>query len=185
DHLGDHLRRLPRLRCLRRVDLALARQLVGGDLLLRDVRRTRRRDLHREVAYELLEVVGTRDEIGLAIHLDQHADLTTRVDVGADLTFGGRTPGLLGRRREAALAQVAHRAVEIAARLAQRRLAIHEARAGLLAQVFHLLSVHLAHAISPPIGSTAISASRCSPTSPSSSSAPWPRSRSSWSSRPS
>ena len=42
------------------------------------------------LAHELLEVVGAGDEVGLAVDLDQHADLAAGVDVRADDAFGRR-----------------------------------------------------------------------------------------------
>ncbi len=67
--------------------------------------RVGRGDLQREFLDEGLEVVGARDEVGLAVHLDEHADLAAQVDVGADQALAGGAAGLLRRLREAALAQ--------------------------------------------------------------------------------
>src|SRR5439155_23261084 len=65
--------------------------------------------------FRSLERLGAGDEIGLAIHLDEDADLAAGMDVRADETLGRRAAGFLRRRREAALAEVAHRSVEVAA----------------------------------------------------------------------
>ena len=108
DDLVDDLRRLPGLRRLRRVDLALALELgrPGSPRGSRSSGRAAATCIAR-LAHELLEVVGARDEIGLAVHLDQDADLAAGVDVRADHTLGGGAAGLLGSRGEAALAQIA------------------------------------------------------------------------------
>src|SRR5581483_3417843 len=74
---------------LRACDLALFVEHVSGDFIARHVPRLRRRDMHRHVLYELLKFVATRDEISFTIHFNQHADLTTHVDVRTDDAFGG------------------------------------------------------------------------------------------------
>ena len=51
------------------------------------------------------KIVGAGDEIGFAVDFDQHADLAAGVDVSVNQAFGGDAARLLGRGREAALAQ--------------------------------------------------------------------------------
>ena len=59
----------------------------------------------------------------------------------ADQAFGGDAAGLLGGLGQALLAQPVDRGLHVAVGLAERRLAIHHARAGLLAQLLdHLCS---------------------------------------------
>ena len=107
---------------------------------------------------ELLEVVGARDEVGLAVHLDEHADLAAHVDVVADQPLGGRAAGLLGRLREPALAQERRRLLEVAVGLGQRRLALHHARAGRVAELLHhrCRNFHVAISCSRSAASTRI-----------------------------
>ena len=49
-----------------------------------------RGDLQRDIAGEGDEVLVLGDEVGLAVDLDQHADLAVGVDVGLDRALGGR-----------------------------------------------------------------------------------------------
>src|SRR5437667_2183849 len=75
---------------LRLQDLALALDPVGRHVLAAHDLGPRRRNLHREVAHQLAELVGARDEIGLAVHLDQHSHAVAGVDVGLDHALAGR-----------------------------------------------------------------------------------------------
>ena len=63
------------------------RDQVGRDVLRRHVDRPLRGDLHAEVLEELLEIRALRGEIGLAVQLDEDADLAVGVDVVADAAF--------------------------------------------------------------------------------------------------
>src|SRR4051812_481565 len=71
--------------------------LVGlRDLLLVDVLRLRGGgDVQREVLGELDEVVVLGDEVGVALDLDEHADLAGGVDVGLDGALGRLATGEL------------------------------------------------------------------------------------------
>src|SRR5438876_5904260 len=138
----DHLLGLARLQGLRAVDLALGGELGGGHVLAAHVARRGGRHLHGEVLHELLELGRLGDEVGLAVDLDQHADLARRVDVGADRAVGGRARRLLGRLGEPALAQEPDRLLDVARRFAERLLAVEQARAGLLAQLLDGLERH-------------------------------------------
>src|ERR1043166_1711198 len=82
DDLVDHLRRL--VLHLLLVDLAFAGDDLRRHVLAADVGRVRGRDMHRELLRQLLELVGPGDEVGLAVHLDENADLAAHVDVVAD-----------------------------------------------------------------------------------------------------
>ena len=78
--------------------LGLLRDVVLGDVL----RRRRGRDVQRHLAGERLEVLVARDEVGVAVDLDEHADLAAGVDVGRDGALGGLAVadlhGLVARR---------------------------------------------------------------------------------------
>ena len=78
-------------------------------------------DLDGEVADELLELVGARDEVGLAVDLDEHADAAAGVDVARDQALAGVAAGLLGGRGQALLAQERDRLVEVAVGLGRAR----------------------------------------------------------------
>ena len=110
-----------------------------------DVQRREAGDLDGEVADELLELLGARDEVGLAVDLDEHADAAAGVDVAGDEALAGVATGLLGRRGQAALAQQRDRLVEVAVRLGQRLLAVHEPGAGPLAQFLDQLRRDVRH----------------------------------------
>ncbi len=97
-----------------------------------DVGRVIERD-RDDAAHQSLEVVVAGDEIGLGIDLDDDADIV--LDRDADEAVGGDAPALLGGLGEALLAQPVDGGLDVAARLGQRVLAIHHARAGLLAQI--------------------------------------------------
>ena len=94
----------------------LGLEAVGRDRVGVDVQRGEAGDLDREVADELLELVGAGDEVGLAVDLDEHADPAAGVDVARDEALAGLAVGLLGGRREALLAQDRGRLVEVAVR---------------------------------------------------------------------
>src|SRR6476659_7115875 len=72
--LGDVLR-------LALVDGALGGDVVLRHVLLRDELRLEGGDVEGDVVDEVTERVGARDEIGLAVDLEQHADAAARVDV--------------------------------------------------------------------------------------------------------
>src|SRR5256885_2284322 len=157
--LADRLRRV--------ADVRLGEQLV-------DVLRIHRRDLHRDLASELAEVVVARDEVGLARELHERADAAAAVDVGLDDALLGLATRLLLGPHEPTLLDQGLRAVEVAFRLFERALAIHHARARLLAQALYLILRVRHH--SPSFFSVATSTSsvassyRCLPSGNSSSS---------------
>src|SRR5512144_542753 len=95
DHLVDHLCRLAAVRRLGHVDAALLLEHLGRHLLTPNVARVGGRDLHRQLLHQVLEVVGARDEVGLAVHLDEHADLAAGMDVRRDDAVGGGAAGAL------------------------------------------------------------------------------------------
>src|SRR5207248_3722222 len=84
-------------------------------------------------------------EVGLAVHLDQHADLAAHVDVRPDGALGRGAPGFLLRRGQPLLAQPIDRLLQVATGFLQRLLAVHHPRAGLLAQVLHHRRRDLSH----------------------------------------
>src|SRR5207302_400627 len=65
-------------------DLAFLGQLDLGHLVAGNVGRIRRRDLKAEILHECFESVVARNEIRLAVDLDQHADFAADVDVALD-----------------------------------------------------------------------------------------------------
>ncbi len=81
------------------------RVTASGDVFPADELRIGGGDLHGDIVHQTLKILGARDEIGLAVDFDQHAQLGARVNVAADDALLGGTRGLLCRRRDAALAQ--------------------------------------------------------------------------------
>ena len=47
--------------------------------------------MHGQVLGQLLELIGARHEVGLAVQLDQRRNLAAAMDVGADQPFIGIT----------------------------------------------------------------------------------------------
>src|SRR3954469_4743630 len=120
-------------------DPQLAPPILVGDILLRHVERRGRGDVQGDVARELLEGVVARDEVGLAVDLHEHADLAGRVHVALDDALRGRARPALRGLRLALHAQDLDRLVDVAAGLDQRVLAVHHPRAGVVAELLHVL----------------------------------------------
>ncbi|GLS53249.1 hypothetical protein GCM10007886_14320 [Methylobacterium gregans] len=112
--------------------LAGAREVGGLETLERAV--TVERDLGG-LAGEGLEGVVAGDEVGLGVHLDHRGVAAGGLD--GDQTLGGDAAGLLGGLGEALLAQPVDGGLEVTLGLVQRALAVHHARAGLLAELLH------------------------------------------------
>src|SRR5919106_715650 len=121
----DDLRRLARFLRLLTVNPHLPFDHLGIEPLAVDRQRRRRRDLHGQRAGEIPEVVGLGDEIGFAVHLDQHADLATQVDVRLHATLAGFPAGLLGRLGLPPCAEEVDGGLEVAGRLLKGLLALH------------------------------------------------------------
>src|SRR5579871_652945 len=109
------------------------------DLLLRDVLRVERRDLHRDLLGEADEVGVAGHEVGLAVDLHHHADAAA-VQVAGDGPLGGDAGRLLGGRGDPLLAEVLDRLLHVGGALAERLLAVGHAGARALAQVLDHLS---------------------------------------------
>src|SRR3954451_20948245 len=131
-------------------DLLLEDALLGRDELLRHVLlghlvRAHRSDVLSDLARKLLEVVGARDEVGLAVDLDQHADLPGRVDVGGDDALGSATLGALLGLRGALHAQDLDGLVSVAVCLLEGALGVHHPGAGAIAQGLYVLRCEISH----------------------------------------
>src|SRR5205085_11001704 len=99
----------------------------------------------RDLARERLEVFIARDEVRLAVDLEEHADAAGAVDVRDDRALGRLAAGLLGRLRETLRAQIVDRLVHVAGDFGQRLLAVRHAGAGALAQVLDERCSHFRH----------------------------------------
>src|SRR4029077_3819193 len=140
DDLRDDLLRFPILLRLGLVDVALLDQHLVGYVVARHPARARGGNLQRELLGELPEVLAFGDEVGLAVDLDQHADLWRKVvaqpvEVRLDDTLARRPPGALGRLRDALLAEDRERLLDVPAGLLERVLAVHHSCAGHLAKL--------------------------------------------------
>src|SRR5207248_2184969 len=119
--------------------------LGGGHVIIADRQRRNRGDVKCQIASKVDETVGARDEIRLAVELDEHADPIPGVDVALNDPFGSLCSSALGGLRLAAGAQDLDRALEVAGRLAERLTARQDTRPGSLAQRLDLLRTHRAH----------------------------------------
>ena len=142
-HLLDDVRRLAGRGCLRAIDLLLALHILGGHVFRLDVARIARRDVHRDVLQQFLEVLGAGHKVALAVHFDQHADLAAGMDVGAHRALVGGAGGLLLCRGHAALAQHHECLFDVSLGLLQSLQAVAHGRAGLLAKLLHQLCINL------------------------------------------
>src|SRR5690242_16207158 len=112
---------------------------VLGDVVLGDPLDGRAGgDVQGDLAGEADEVVVTRHEVGVAVDLDEHADLAVGVDVGLHGALGGLAAAHLERLVAEADAQQLDGGVEVAVGLAERLLAVHHARARAVAQLLDL-----------------------------------------------
>src|SRR3954447_16882884 len=117
-----------------------------GDLVDRDVlRRRRARDVQRHVLGERDEVLVGGHEVGVAVDLDEHAELAVGVDVGLDGALAGLATGELADL-------VAHLdpddldgLVDVAGGLGQGGLAVHHPRARLVAEGLDVLCGENSH----------------------------------------
>src|SRR5262249_31309854 len=133
----NHRLRLALVLELLAIDDALTLHELGRHALAAHGQRARARDLHGEIAHQALELVGAGHEVGLAVHLDEHADPAAGMDVGLDQSFAGLAPRLRIRLGDALLAQVLDRLVHVARALRQCLLALHHADTGSAAELLH------------------------------------------------
>ncbi len=94
-------------------------------------------------AHECLEVSVARNEVGLAVDLDEHAGLRVIGYEPADDSFVGGPTGLLGQRSQTLGAEQVDGDVHVAVRLREGLLAIHHACASALAQFLDHLCLDL------------------------------------------
>ena len=109
-----------------------------------DVGPDRERDVGDRL-HQALELLIAGDEIRLGIDFDHHALVVGNRD--ADQAFSRDSAGLLGRLGEALLAQPVDRCFHLAPGLAERGLAVHHARAGLVAELLHHRGGNVGHVV--------------------------------------
>jgi hypothetical protein len=93
----------------------------------------RRSNVQGDVFYELAKILVPRHEVGLAIHLHEHANLPLQVNVGSHDAFFGHARRLLTSAGNSFGSQNRLRFFQITAALHKSALAIHETRVGFLA----------------------------------------------------
>ena len=101
-----------------------------------------------DLAHHVLELLVAGDEVGLRVDLDDRPRVVLGGD--ADQALGGDAAGLVGGLRQSLLAQPVDRALDVALGLGERRLAVHHAGAGLVAQLLDEASGDIGHCLSLP-----------------------------------
>src|SRR5690606_20650933 len=149
DDLVDHVLRLAFVKRPGALHLPLALDHRLGNIGAVHVLRLHGRDLHRDLPDQLPEFLGLRDEVGLAVDLDEHADAPVTVDVGVDDALRGDAGRLLGRLRQALLPEVVDGLLHVATGGLEGALAVHHARLRPLAELFYHLARDLCH-VEPP-----------------------------------
>ena len=91
--------------------------------------------MQRDVFDELSEILVSRYEISLAIHLDEHTNFALQMNVGRDDAFLCRTRGLFRGAGDAFRAQNRFGLFEVAAAFDESTLAIHKSGIGLFAEL--------------------------------------------------
>src|SRR5262249_50848424 len=120
-------------------DRKLALALVLRDVVLGHPSGAHRGHVDRDVAGELEEFLVAGDEVRLAVDLDESADSPVEVDVVPDRALGRFALAALGRLRLALHAKELDRLGNVALGLLERALALHHARARLVAKRLDVL----------------------------------------------
>src|SRR3954468_15986469 len=164
-------------------DAGLAVLVLLRDLVLGDVPRLRRGgDVQREVLREVDEVLVLGDEVGVALDLDEHADLAGGMHVGLDGALRRLAPGELADLVAHPDAQDLLGLGGVAAGLGEGVLAVHHAGARLLAKGLDVGSADRgAHGVlrSGSVGGYS-GLALCAPAGPGSGAPGWPAVSSGW-----
>ena len=104
--------------------------------------------MHGNILDERLELLVLGNEVGFAVHLDEHPDLAAGMDIGADGPLAGNAAGLLGGRGKSLLAEIVDSLFMVSTGFGQGPLAVHETGAGYFSQFVYLCSGY-AHVIPP------------------------------------
>ena len=91
--------------------------------------------MQRDVFHELSEILVSRYEISLAIHLDEHTNLALQMNVGGDDSFLCRTRGLFRGGGNALRAQDRFGLFQVATALDESTFAIHKSGIGLFTEL--------------------------------------------------
>src|SRR5207249_7304550 len=82
-----------------------------------------------------LKVIRTRDEVALAVHLDEHPELGPGMNVRADDALAGLAVRPLRRLGESLLPKILDRRLQVALGGLQGVVAVHHTRSGELAEL--------------------------------------------------
>src|SRR5207237_1263261 len=154
DDFIDHLGGLLLVGQLAAIDLALLLDHVARDVLPRDIRRVRRRDLHPEILHQLLKGVRARHEVGLAVDLDENAQLAAVMDVRPDGALAGLPVRSFARLGQPLLAEELDGGLQILLGRLACLLEVHHARASPIGELFAQLRGRRGAQASPPAAAT-------------------------------
>ena len=142
--LHDFLNRLSGLALgLTACDFALFFKKRGIDVIAGHADRAGSRNVHRDVANELLEVVSLGDEIAFAVNFTEHANLATEVDVGVDQALAGIATRFFSSGGDSLFAKPFSGFFKIALAFNQGFFAIHQSGAGAFTQFADHFSINL------------------------------------------
>src|SRR5262249_19684057 len=143
DDLVLYLVGLARVFELAKQDLALLVEQFCGYFFARAESRIHSGDLHGNLMSKFMKFLGAGYKIRFAIHLDEHTHFASRMDIRSDYAFRGGSSRLLGSRCDSLFPENRNRVFKIALSFFERGLAIHHARAGLLAQLFDFICCNI------------------------------------------
>ena len=118
---------------------------AAGNVFRLDVARVGGGDVHRYLVSERKEFVGARDEVGLAVQLEEDGELRVAVDVGEHTSLGGGALGLLSGLRKSLLAEVVAGSLHVAVAFDERLFAVHHSDRGAGAKLRHHRSSDIRH----------------------------------------
>jgi hypothetical protein len=138
NNLLDHLWRFPGGGSLRTIDVLFALESLGRNVFLAHEFRVAGGDMHRNVVYQFLEVIGARYKVAFAIDFDKNTDLASGVDIARDSPLFGHAAGFLAGNGDSLLAQKDNSLLQITFGFGECVFAVHHWRSGLFPELFHL-----------------------------------------------
>ena len=102
-------------------------------------------DVHGHIVGEFLKIDVLGHEVGLAVDLHHHADLSAHVNVGVNDPFAHGPSGPLGGRGQALFAKKVGGLFDVPVTLGQGLLAVHHAGSGFFPELFDKRCADLCH----------------------------------------
>src|SRR6516165_1665351 len=130
-----NVRRLALYLCL--VDVAFCLDQIARHIGTVDVERMRGGDMQGDILHELSEILVSRHEISLAIHLYEHTNLALKMNVGGDDALFCCTCSLFRGTGDAFRAQNRFGLFQVATALDESPLAIHKSGVGLFTELLN------------------------------------------------